>query len=272
MRGGAGHHGADIGQRLLRLLVGIASMTGLVANNAGGARDEQRGFALRLHEHGAGKGRTARTVLRRVVVGADLARVLHGLPGLSRREKINHQRTTLAAQRAGGGDLRLADAAPAGDEGIVAADAEFPVALEPVRVVIDVRKIIPHAKQVAIAAAVEVIEDPAIGLISGGFEIALFGNFQATEKDLPVARGGNAVRIITHHRRVAGPHLKYGVTSQQGQGYPGKGVVGGANGRPLMAKSDHAQHMPGQLWPLRIEFLRCQKPQAGQCRVPCRAI
>src|SRR6202044_621088 len=72
---GAGDQGTDVAHRLARLLAFVAGMCALVADNAGSAGDEQRGRRVIL-DAGAGEGRAARSVLRRVVPGAALARIL----------------------------------------------------------------------------------------------------------------------------------------------------------------------------------------------------
>src|ERR1035441_2447187 len=72
---GGGQQRADIAQRLLCLRADVPGMRRLKADDARGARDEQRlrGTAL---DAAARKGRALRAVLSRIVPGAALARIL----------------------------------------------------------------------------------------------------------------------------------------------------------------------------------------------------
>src|SRR6185369_17869770 len=125
------HERLHIDEDFARLRAHVAGMQAAVANDAGGAGDQQPTLALQTDDAAAGEGRAARAVVGRVVVGGDLARVFDSERRLAPGEEGDLQRPARAAQRAGSRGLAAGRASAVG-EGLVAADVELAIALQAV--------------------------------------------------------------------------------------------------------------------------------------------
>src|SRR6185436_5928312 len=115
----------DVAEGFFELGNDVAGVDGFVADDAGGAGDED-GVAP---DGGARKGWALRAVLLRVVIGAHLPRVFDLDAGLAGGKILHGQASAARADGAGGGEVDVVVVAGF-DEGVVASGAEALVALE----------------------------------------------------------------------------------------------------------------------------------------------
>ena len=163
------NHRRDVGQHLAALGGGVAGMHRAVADDAGGAGNEEDFLARQRGQRGTREGRTARPVIGGVVVGADLARVLDRRRRLLAGHEGDAQRPAGEADGAGGRHV-AGGAAREVEKGILAADVELAITLEAVRLAVDVGEVVPHPPQVRQSLRVEQAEDAGIGFLAGGLQ------------------------------------------------------------------------------------------------------
>jgi hypothetical protein len=137
-----------------------------MADDAGGAGNEEDFLSWQQGERGARKGRAARTVVGRVEVGADLAGIFHRQRRRHSGEEGDRERPAGEADGAGGRYIP-GRAAVAGEKGILAADVELAITLQPVRDGVDVCQVVPDPPQVRQALRVEQAEDAPVGFGAG---------------------------------------------------------------------------------------------------------
>ncbi len=164
---GFGNHLADIRNRFPGLRRDVADVQCLVPHDAGCAGQEQHVTPTDMRDIGAGKRRTARAILLRILVGADLAWILdRHRRRTARSKKINRQRAFGKTDRRGG-RYAADNIAPASDEAVLPAHVELPVALHVVAVAIDIGDVIPEAQDVREFQCIEQSEYFAIRMVGG---------------------------------------------------------------------------------------------------------
>ena len=115
-----------------------------------------------LRTHALEKLGTVNPELLRIMVGARLARVLDHLRWLACREEVNRYRAAGGrSERARGGYAHFGRT-PRGAKRDLARRVEMPIALIAVRLAVDLRKIVPHAKKVLMFAPLEHLENACV--------------------------------------------------------------------------------------------------------------
>src|SRR5262249_2221698 len=119
----------QVGERLPCLRHDIARVQRAVPYDTCGARDEEDARGA-FAQHGRARERRLRAILRWVVVGADLARILDESGRLAARQEIDDQRAAIRGSKGTcsrdiGGDI-----AAGGDDRAAPRAVELPVALQ----------------------------------------------------------------------------------------------------------------------------------------------
>ena len=157
----------DIGHGLPRLRRGIADMHGEVSDDAGRAGNEQQLLAGKTDQRATREGRCARAIVAGVVPGTDLAGIFQRTCRQPTGHEGDGQRAAAHAQRTG---CRHAAAGQpqAGQEGILTAGIELPVAFQPAifrRFAVDVGKVVPDTPELWVALGIEQAKNAAVGFL-----------------------------------------------------------------------------------------------------------
>ena len=152
----------------------------------------------------------------------------------------------MATQRARSGSTLFADATPAGDKSLMPPDIEAAIAFQTVLVIVDLRKVMPDAQQVAITKMVDEFEDAGIGMQGQLLQCqaATLRQQDAAEQDIAATHANDSVMLASADRLLAGPHLKAAVTSAQHWNIHPQRCAGHLRKRQRATETDHAQHMP----------------------------
>jgi hypothetical protein len=143
-----------------------------------------------------------------------LARVFDPLSGDPRGQEINDEVLATAAERGRRGNIWCRCAA-LGGESLMAAYIEPLIALEAIRIGINVGEIIPHTQQMTVTAAINKVKNPAVREESCRFEPALKPHLQAAKKNIFTARRHQFTQLLPHHGLWRGPDFVQGIAIQQ---------------------------------------------------------
>ncbi len=233
-----------------------------MADDAGGPRNEEHGCG-RFFQKARTREHRARPVFRRVLIGADLARIFDGDRRGLACEKVDHHRAARCrAEGARCGDVP-GHVPAAGDQRVAARLVELPIPLRAKRVDVDLGKIIPDSQQMAVADGIEDGEDLAISLFSrcvqrrsmhipderGGGDLR---DRYASEEHVVVASITNTGALSRFDRLRSAPDLANTGACPQHRGVDlGHGNVRPVQARGRVIESDDTQHF---LPPRRLVF------------------
>ena len=238
-----GEDGLEVCQRLARLGDNVTRVQRDVPDDARRAGNEEHTGAVRGIKRRAREGRAMRPVLRRVVIGAHLPRVLDRARAPACCHEVHGELAAgIDAQRAGGGDRRRAQP-PGRLECRAAADVEEPVSLDAALVLVDAREVVPEAHDVREPVPPEHCEDVAIGALG---EIAKgerrLRKGDDAEDDIAGDRVPDGAVDAPLHRSLRYPYLAEGRRPVAGPQARGGHARGRHVGRALPRQVREAQH------------------------------
>jgi len=140
-------------------------MHGLVPDDARCTGNEEDFLARRINQRGARKGRAARPIFGRIVVGADLAWIFDRHCGQLAGHEGDRERAT---GQADGASRRHVARSAAGkfEKSVLTADIELPIALQTTDFLVDPGQVIPYPPQLRQALVVEQAEDAPVGFLA----------------------------------------------------------------------------------------------------------